>query len=160
MTDIVVFDLDSTIADTTHRQHMTPRKQRERGVEGWTWTDYSMLCAEDALIEGMKALINLLRASGNKVFILSGRNDEAGELSRAWLLEHNVHFDLLRLRPSIYNDRPVPEWKVAQLQRWQSKGYSIKLFIDDWPEVCEAVERECQIPVLCVQPPKDGLPGH
>jgi hypothetical protein len=143
--DIVVVDLDSTLCDTRHRQDRTPSKV------GGTWTDYSLLCAEDSLVHGVAELVRMLRTH-SAVYILSGRNDEAEQTTRDWLKRHEVQYDGLRLRPSSWNSRPVWDWKVTVIKEWQAAGLVPKLFIDDWPEMCLQVELQCSVPVLCVTP--------
>ncbi len=46
MNAVVLWDLDSTLANTSHRQHMVPLiKAHTEG--GPTWEDYSLACTED-----------------------------------------------------------------------------------------------------------------
>ncbi len=48
MKDIVIFDLDGTLADGTHRLHFC---RKDNYNETWAWKPFNMACKDDAPIK-------------------------------------------------------------------------------------------------------------
>ncbi len=71
MKDIVIFDLDGTLADGTHRLHLLPKDNYN---ETWAWKPFNMACKDDAPIKDNIELCNALN-SRYAVIILTGRSD-------------------------------------------------------------------------------------
>lgn len=151
MLDAVLFDLDSTIANTTHRQWMVPLIKA--GGEGApTWDDYSMACANDAPIEGTIALMNAL-AQRYVLFIVTGRSEAAYILTEKWLVENDVPFSDIFMRPA--GDRtPNGKFKVGVINQLRETVWNPILFVDDYPEAAEYIRKHAGIPVLLVNPGK------
>lgn len=139
----VIVDLDSTLADTRQRSHLTPHK-----LPGTTWDDYSMHCADDTPIPGTVALVRAL-GSTNRIRIVSGRSIRALELTVAWLARYDVTWDMIRLRRDDDSEDPV-EYKKAALREIPDTE-AVMLGLDDWPPVI-AMWAEHGIPGLCVNP--------
>jgi hypothetical protein len=159
----VVFDLDSTLADTTHRQSMIPEitvsakvwADCRPGETQPTWDDYSMKCADDSPIAATIWLAKHFAwstAEPYDVIIVTGRSDGARELTNRWLTAHGVAIDRLIMRPE--GDRtPNAIFKVAALDLLKEEGYEVELFVEDFPKVAEAIaEHHPEIPVLLVNP--------
>jgi uncharacterized HAD superfamily protein len=151
----VLFDLDSTIASTLHRQWMVDLiRSGARGAP--TWDDYSMACAKDEPIEGTIALMRIL-AMDNHLFIITGRSEAARELTLDWLSNHLVPFDDLYMRPA--GDRTANgKYKVQTIEKLRERGYNPGLFVEDWPEAADYIREHAGIPVLLVNAnyPKDA----
>src|SRR5262245_60208704 len=94
--DVVFFDLDSTLADTTHRQHLID-DARARGEEP-DWEAYSLMCSEDVPFPGPVQLARMLSWSGYFIVILSGRAEAAMAQTVRWLYENEVPFHEVILR--------------------------------------------------------------
>jgi hypothetical protein len=81
MKDLVIFDLDGTLALTEHRSHLVqgPRKD---------WRAFFAACVDDEpnipVIEALRAH----RAAGHSLMIVSGRSDEVRMQTHAWLFKH------------------------------------------------------------------------
>lgn len=148
MIEAVAFDLDSTIANTLHRQWMVKEIQTKPKFPGQkTWDDYSMACADDTPIEGTVAMMRLI--SSFPIFIITGRSAAARDLTRAWLRMHQVPFDGLLMRPA--GDRtPNGRYKVEVLRRLQREGYDVKLFVEDFPDAAEYITEHTGVPCLLV----------
>lgn len=144
----VIFDLDGTLCDTRHRQHIIDQRY-DKGRHDWL--GYSMACADDGLIEPVAALAKILHRT-HLVMLLTGRNVQAVDLTIEWLNDHDVSWDDLAMRgESDFRHNDVfKKAKVQQLQRLRR----FDLAVEDNPNVVP-VFAELGIPTLLVQPP-DG----
>jgi predicted secreted acid phosphatase len=148
MIDAVGFDLDSTIANTYHRQWMVPAILA-KGPGAPTWDDYSMECANDTPIEGTVALMRMLSSAGHLIFIITGRSAAAEALTRHWLNRHHIPCDALLMRPA--GDRTANgKYKVQQIRKAADLGYKVTLFVEDWPEAGDYITEHTGIPCLLV----------
>jgi predicted secreted acid phosphatase len=143
---VVVFDLDSTLADTRPRRHLCPTVNPER-----TWEDYAQGCANDLPIAGGIRLLHLLWDAGHSIHILSWRSNSARELTIDWLARHNVVHDKLILRMPTDTDDSTA-FKVDYLQRLIRIGHTPQLVVEDWPATATAIETATSVPVLCLNP--------
>jgi hypothetical protein len=142
-------DLDSTLADTRHRQHMLDR------VNGSDWDAYALACAEDVLVNSVAALVRAL-AQSMEVHYVSGRSEVAYDLTYAWLKRHDLPVDGLWLdngEGGNYEDHVA--YKLARVRQVeQETGKRVALHIDDWATVADRFER-AGIPCLCVRTPTE-----
>lgn len=139
---VILVDLDSTVADTRHRSHLTPHNDPTA-----TWDSYSMHCDGDAPIQGTVALLRLLVAR-HRIAIVSGRSFEAVDLTMDWLSQHRVPWDVMRLRYQDDCEDPL-EYKRSVLQELENQD--IVLALEDWPAVAQMWE-DNGIPTVCVNP--------
>jgi len=146
----VCVDLDSTLADTSHRHHMVlPGDQRDQT----DWVAYSLACAQDAPIEGACQLVRLLSAQ-HRIVVLSRRDEAARELTREWLARHRVPYDELVLGGVDGAPDDQHDFKVHHLRALLERGEQVVLMVDDLPGLDEAVASAgLAVPVLRVQPP-------
>ncbi len=150
--DVVVSDIDSTLADTRHRRAMCPTVDPTR-----TWDDYAFDCGLDAPIVGPITLLRMLHAAGYGVHLVSNRSVSGLTETRNWLAARGVSYEVLRLRAP--EDPLSDEVKVRYLREIRGKGFNPVLFLEDWPSTAAAIEAE-GVPVLCVNPRySDGHPG-
>lgn len=145
MNKVVLVDLDSTLYNTKHRDHLAPEDREDTQ----NWVPYSMACFGDTVVESVKTVVNML-AKDHLIFIVSGRNNEAYAQTVYRLLEDDVTHDIIRLHTQ-HDLRNNAEFKVAYLHKLQSLGYEVVLFIEDQVSVAEAIE-EAGVPVLVVNP--------
>lgn len=87
----IVFDLDGTLCDITHRLHLIDGK----GVKHWP--SFYKSCVNDAPIQKMHELFREL-AWHNHIEIWSGRSDIALGETVDWLSRFNLSSAKLRLR--------------------------------------------------------------
>jgi hypothetical protein len=143
---VVLFDLDSTLCNTLHRQSMIPEIQA--GAK--TWEDYSLACMDDSPIEGAVLLARMLWPL-HKIGIASGRNEAARTLTTRWLDLQAVPYDRLLLRPEgDYTENGL--LKVRWIREYQAAGYDVAMFVEDWPETAETIRAATGVPVLVVNP--------
>lgn len=93
--DIVIVDLDGTLALDE------PRAERYlRGPEGKQWPQYFAACGDDEPNDAVIQLVRLLKYSGKRIYIFSGRLDSVLKETKEWLSKHNVPYDKLVMRPA------------------------------------------------------------
>lgn len=152
MNRVVLWDLDSTLANTAHRQHMVPAIKAKQGP---TWEDYSMACADDTPVEGTVTLVRLLDwlSSPDKPirqYGVSGRNEAARDLTLDWFDRHGVPLDGLYLRPD-GDHTPNGRYKVNVINQLRDDGVDVVLFVEDWKETADYIHEMTDVPVLVVQ---------
>lgn len=107
---IVIFDLDGTLADDRHRAfHLHPPHgpycaNRVYNTDGICtcgvrrdWNSYFAGAGDDTPKD---SVINICKdlARWNKIYILSGRSESTGDVTRAWLRKYKIPYDKLMLR--------------------------------------------------------------
>ena len=143
---VVCFDLDSTLADTSHRQPMIP--DIKAGLK--TWEDYSLACSGDSVMEA-PALVARILYQKHLIHVVSGRDSVAASLTEKWLWRNGIPVDVLSLRPA-GDDTPNGERKASYVRQLQEDGFEVELFIDDWPENAAVIRELTGVPVLVVNP--------
>jgi len=92
MTDeVVVFDIDGTLADVSERVHHVRRKPKN-------WTAFFAGIVQDKAIRSMVRLCNLLHDAGVRIVLCSGRPERYRPQTASWLAREGVRYDELRLR--------------------------------------------------------------
>lgn len=132
---VVFVDLDSTLADTTHRQHLLG----DRTVEDLT--AYSLACADDTPFAGTVRLTQLLKGAGAHVVIVTSRYDVAMMETMRWLYRHNVGFSELIMQAAD-DASTIEDFKVVAIERWLANNGvdAPELVIEDWPPIKDALE--------------------
>jgi hypothetical protein len=94
--EIVIFDIDGTLADVSERIHHVRKKPKN-------WNAFFAGMAQDKAIHSMVRLCNLLYASGIQIILCSGRNEQHRTETVHWLAQQGVNYHELLLRKE--NDR-------------------------------------------------------
>ena len=94
--EIVIFDIDGTLADVSERLHHIKKKPKD-------WDSFFQGIPQDKAIRSMVRLCNILYESGIKIILCSGRSDQYRKETIDWLAQEGVHYHELRLRGG--NDR-------------------------------------------------------
>lgn len=110
MKDLILFDLDGTLADNSHRQHLLP-----------DWRAFFAACDRDLVNTPVAWLWDALRFASKQMdprvslWIVSGRSDEVRTETVAWLDRHGIRPEQLLMR-SFMDHRPddvlKKEWAV------------------------------------------------
>src|SRR3954463_8864598 len=87
----VIFDIDGTLADTTHRLHHVKAKPPN-------WDAFFAECVNDPLIEPTHELAQVVAAQGYKIILVSGRSAKVRPETEAWLAQHAVPYQELHMR--------------------------------------------------------------
>lgn len=110
---IVLFDLDGTLANVTHRRHHV-EKARKKDAD---WRAFYAACEFDTVNIPVARCFDAHRAAGSQVWIVSGRSDEVKRQTEEWLGRNSLWPDRLLMRPqSNY------EADVTLKQRWLHDG--------------------------------------
>jgi predicted secreted acid phosphatase len=91
MNEIVIFDIDGTLADITDRQRHVMRKPKN-------WKAFFAGMAEDKAVASMVRLCNILYASGVRIILCSGRNESHRKETETWMKREGVNYHEIRLR--------------------------------------------------------------
>ncbi|MEO7838952.1 MAG: HAD family acid phosphatase [Anaerolineales bacterium] len=94
--EIVIFDIDGTLADVSERVHHINKKPKD-------WDAFFQGIPQDKAIRSMVRLCNILYDSGIKIILCSGRSDQYRAETIEWLAQQGVRYHELRLRGG--NDR-------------------------------------------------------
>jgi phosphoglycolate phosphatase-like HAD superfamily hydrolase len=89
--EIVIFDIDGTLADVSERIHHVRKKPKN-------WNAFFAGMAQDKAIHSMVRLCNILDASGMQIILCSGRSEEHRDETVRWLREQGVNYHGLLLR--------------------------------------------------------------
>ena len=89
--EIVIFDIDGTLADVSERIHHVKKKPKN-------WNAFFQGIAQDKALHSMVRLCNILYASGIRILLCSGRNEEYRPQTVQWLAQQGVNSHELILR--------------------------------------------------------------
>jgi predicted secreted acid phosphatase len=89
--EIVIFDIDGTLADVSARVHHVEKKPKD-------WDAFFRGMSQDKAIHSIVRLCNILYASGLKILLCSGRGEEHRAETIQWLAENGVNYHELILR--------------------------------------------------------------
>lgn len=147
---MIVFDLDGTLADCSHRQHLVEKKSRV-GYKP-DWDRFFAECVHDKPIFPVIDLFGYIYLSGaTRLEIWSGRSEVVhretvewldkwvfGAINRegAWLMPGSNHFVRLRMRPE-KDTCPDDILKLRFLFAARDAGQNVELVIDDRQKVVD-----------------------
>ena len=90
--EIVIFDIDGTLADVSERLHHIKKKPKD-------WDAFFRGIPQDKAIRSMVRLCNILYASGIKILLCTGRREKDRAETVKWLSQQGVNYHELILRP-------------------------------------------------------------
>jgi predicted kinase len=127
MTKAVIFDLDGTLADISHRLHHIKNGSNN-------WDAFFAECGNDSVIESIRELAQIVDGQGYKIILVSGRTDKVYGQTIAWLAKHNVPFDELHMRrDGDYRQDFIVKSEI--LDNLLADGNDIAFVVDDRPSV-------------------------
>jgi phosphoglycolate phosphatase-like HAD superfamily hydrolase len=140
----VVFDIDGTIADNSHRKQWVEQRPKD-------WKRYNENMVDDGVHEDIVSLMVMLSAT-NKIILCTGREDVYAPETWLWLdkndLAHLVHDIYMRRTKDYRSDAIV---KVELLERITADYSRPWLWFDDRQQVVDAIRAQ-GIRVLQVAP--------
>lgn len=117
MKNLILFDLDGTIANIDHRLHYLSR-------ENINWNEFEEQSEYDLPIVPTVVMMHALSQSGRQVWIWTGRSSHVESMTKVWLARHGIPYHQLLMRPKgtelstmalkkrWLNDAPVPRERV------------------------------------------------
>lgn len=137
--ELVIFDIDGTLADISERVHHIRRKPKN-------WNAFIAGMAQDKAIHSMIRLCNILYASGLRIILCSGRNEKNRPETVEWLAKHGVNYHELLLR----QDEDFRSDAIVKREILQGFDKSKILFVvEDRSRVVEMWRAEG---LVCLQP--------
>ncbi len=135
----VIFDVDGTLADCTHRLHFVQRQKKD-------WERFFAACAEDLPRQQIVRLAQEL-AKNNAILIASGRPERLRKATEAWLGKYDVPYEKIYLRGD--SDRRADGTvKSEMLSLMHKHGFEPWLVIDDRET---AVQGWRSLGLMCLQ---------
>ena len=133
MSKVVIFDLDGTICDCTHRLHLIKGEKKY-------YKKFHAECINDAPISSMLDLLDAMD-DYNEIVYCTTRPDSSEELTREWL-EENVfsysHKSKILMRKS-RDHRPDHVIKLENLKKAGLTPDKVLFIIEDRARVVEAL---------------------
>ena len=132
--DLVIFDIDGTLADNDHRVHHLYKPDGSRD-----WDAFFAEQAYDTLRKDVGHVYDLYAQDPNiTIAVLTGRGEEWREVTENWLKMYGLtEHEMLVMRP--LNDRTDDHiLKLDQIKQWEQDGYNIIGFYDDRKRICDA----------------------
>ncbi|OWK41998.1 AAA family ATPase [Fimbriiglobus ruber] len=127
MTRTVIFDIDGTLADATHRLHHVTKEPKN-------YDAFFAAVGDDPVIEPIRELAQVLARQDYKIILVSGRSDKVREQTLDWLGRHEVPCDELHMRRE-GDYRQDFTIKSEILDELLADGNEIAFVVDDRPSV-------------------------
>lgn len=143
----VVWDKDSTLANTSQRLHIIPLIKEGKA----TWDDYSMACETDEPIPGSVRLLKLLHPYHRQI-VISGASEASRSLVNDWFWRNGIPVDGLELRLPDEITVENAELKVRKVRKLQAAGIDVVLAVEDYQPAAELIYKETGVPVLGLNP--------
>lgn len=124
----IIFDLDGTLADLTHRLHHVKNGKTQ-------WDQFFAACSEDAPIKNLVALARMLYGFATFI-IVSGRSDQVRQQTVEWLAKHGIEYHQLIMRKA-GDYRPDQIIKEEILDQLLAAGHEIMFTVDDRQRVVD-----------------------
>jgi predicted kinase len=134
-------DIDGTLANRVH--DLAPQPVRGPFDEARV--------GEDAVIGHIADLVRLLHKAGYKIVIMSGRTDACQFETEQWLINNNIPYDDIFMRP-FGDNRKDSIIKEELFWKYVAPKYDIEFALDDRQQVVDHTREVLKIPVLQVQP--------
>lgn len=127
MTKAVIFDIDGTLADLSHRLHHIKSSPPN-------WDAFFASCVDDRVIEPIRELVWLVDNQGYRIILVSGRSDQVRGETEAWLAGHGIPYHELHMRRAgDYRQDTIVKSEI--LDGILAAGHEIAFVVDDRPSV-------------------------
>lgn len=123
----VIVDLDGTLCDNKHREHMIAQKD---------WDGYFLACSGDLPKLDVINVVSALYAGGNRIHIFSGRGAIAFSQTREWLNRHGVIYHELTMR-DIGDYTADEKLKKSWCERFGYTPQNVLCILDDRNKVVD-----------------------
>lgn len=147
--NVIVVDMDGTLADCRHRIHHALAKD---------WPSFHALSRDDPphddLVTAVKAFISNWPIVDVQLIICTGRSEQYRKITHDWLMAHGIAYDTMLMRPD-EDYSPDGELKVGLLSRFfgsiEEARRRVLFILDDRDSAIEGL-RNAGLPVWQVRP--------
>ena len=144
MSKIIVFDIDGTLANVTHRRQYVATKPKN-------WAAWNAAMVYDTVHKDIKWMLESFHRRGDtRIILCSGRGEETREVTERWLADNEIYYDSLYMRKERDN-RKDSIVKVELLKQIIDDYGFPYLWVDDRQQVVDAIRAE-GVRVLQVAP--------
>lgn len=126
MTSCVIFDIDGTLADASHRLHYVTAGNRD-------WDAFFAAMGKDTIVPAIRDLLWLLEDRSH-IVLCTGRPDNYREVTKRWLSDNTVPYRELYMRAA-GDHRADYVVKAEMLRAMRVDGYKPWLAVDDRPSI-------------------------
>lgn len=128
---IIVFDVDGTLCDATHRLHYWKEKPKN-------WDKFMSEAINDAPIKPICKLARDMWAAGHTILLCTGRGEESRNITERWMVKNNILVDSIYMRAE--GDRRSDEIvKIELLEKIVDQFGQPDVWFDDRPRVVKAL---------------------
>ena len=110
--DTVIFDLDGTLSNGKHRNHLVPAPEDAHKCSAWE-AHYSAAGRDTPIHDTIDVCVALSEA-GYEIVILTGRCVKASDVTVGWLADQGIRYDRLIMR-EFDDERPDILYKEEEL---------------------------------------------
>lgn len=136
----IIFDVEGTLSDHTHRLHLVPDVITGEAGEWWPFQD------EFKNDPPNKTVVTTARSMGLgcDLIISTGLSSRYFDDLVNWLHHHCIPFlsGNIYMRDEHMQDLNSPQLKLMHLQRMRKEGYNPIAIYDDQLDVCQALSSE------------------
>jgi len=134
--EVVIMDIDGTLANAEHRMHLLPANrciQRDT-AEGRlrtdeAWREFLAAAVNDVPNREIVTLNNAM-AQHALIFVVTGRGEEDREVTQRWLAAAGVEYDRLYMRPA-GDRRQDCAVKKEILDTIRGEGFEVIMAVED-----------------------------
>ena len=148
LSKIVIFDIDGTLSDATHRlHHLYPAEGEKKN-----WSAFFAKAKEDKPIVPIINLNYMYHKNGYHIILCTGRPANTRNDTIDWLNKHSIKYDvlLMRLTADRGPDYEVKPKTLLEYLEGIGKAFSdIEIIFEDRLRVCQAWKK-LGIPVAVV----------
>ena len=128
---LFVIDMDGTLCNAKHREHLAQAK---------CWDEFHAGLADDEPNQDVLYFLQMLMKQEHSFIFLTGRNEAYRNQTVQWLIKHDVYADDLLMRPD-GNFQPDAEIKPYLLRQWLdyagSDSTSVVAILEDRDKMVE-----------------------
>jgi phosphoglycolate phosphatase-like HAD superfamily hydrolase len=137
----VIFDVDGTLSDTTHRRNFVEKGERN-------WAEFNARMGEDVINTAVVELYRTLWDSQKyDIIIVTGRSEAFRKVTEQWLVWNHIPFNRLLMREAKDN-RQDSIVKQDILDALKAEGKDILFAVDDRQQVVDMWRRNG---ITCLQ---------
>lgn len=102
----IVFDIDGTLADPSHRLHLIQFAKNDNGeYPKQDWDAFNAGTADDTPIEPIIAVALAMQDKGHVIEFWTGRSEKTRDVTEKWLADQGLIGHALRMRHPINEER-------------------------------------------------------